>query len=75
MGAKAADKEFDALCARLGAPAPESLRSLSPAALRDLNGAVDAARRRQGQALATAGERALGQVPRLLRGPIRRVAG
>ena len=33
------------------------------------------ARRRQAKALADAGDRALGQIPRLLRGPVRRIVG
>ena len=36
---------------------------------------VQAARRRQAAELAAAGEQALGHVPRLLRGPIRKIVG
>ncbi len=37
MATKGAEKEFEALCARLGGDAPEGLRALSAAALKDLN--------------------------------------
>jgi hypothetical protein len=58
---------------QLGAPAPAGLKVLSDSELRHLADAIHAARRRQAQALDQAGERALGKIPRLLRGPIRKV--
>ncbi|MEO6859266.1 MAG: hypothetical protein ABI323_11895 [Solirubrobacteraceae bacterium] len=75
MATKAAEQEFDALCTRLGGDAPEGLRALSAAQLKDLNKAISEARRRQGHALAAAGDRALSHVPRVLRGPIRKITG
>jgi hypothetical protein len=75
MPTRKAEKEFGALHARLGAAPPESLRALSASELTDLVGAVDDACQRQGEALAAAGERALNYIPRLLRGPVRRVVG
>jgi hypothetical protein len=54
---------------------PEGVSRLAEADLRDLALAVRDARRREGEALAASGERALERVPRLLRGPIRKVVG
>lgn len=48
---------------------------MADAELSHLAEAVQAARRRQARALHEAGERALGHIPRLLRGPIRKVVG
>jgi uncharacterized protein involved in exopolysaccharide biosynthesis len=75
MPARKAEKEFEALRARLGDAPPAGLRVLAGPQLEDLNAAITDARRRQGEALAAAGERALGYIPRLLRGPVRRVVG
>jgi hypothetical protein len=69
------DEAFQELSRQLGGHAPEGLRKLKPDELRDLALALREARHRQAEALAVAGERALGHVPRLLRGPIRRVVG
>lgn len=66
---------FDALRAQLGGPAPEGLKQLKPEDLRDLSDAIRTARRRQAKALADAGERALAHIPRLLRGPVKRIVG
>jgi NaMN:DMB phosphoribosyltransferase len=68
-------KEFEALRAQLQDDPPEGLRRLGGAELADLAGAVDGARRRQAKALAAAGDRALRHIPRVLRGPVRRVVG
>jgi hypothetical protein len=68
----------DALSAlehELGAPPPGTLGTLNAQDLRDLAGAVHAARQRQTHELAAAGESAFGHIPRLLRGPIRKVLG
>jgi hypothetical protein len=69
------DEAFHELGSQLGGHAPEGLRKLEAEELRDLALALREARHRQAEALAVAGERALGHVPRLLRGPIRRVVG
>jgi len=60
---------------QLGCDVPEAVSGLDDAALTDLAHAIREARHREGQALADAGERALQRVPRLLRGPIRKVVG
>jgi hypothetical protein len=52
---------------------PAGLRGLTDAQRRDLADAIADARRRQAAALADAGEQAFGHIPRLLRGPIRRM--
>jgi len=70
-----ADDGLTALEAELRATAPEGLRRLSDGQLRDLADAVKEARRRQAVALSAAGDQALGQLPRLLRVPIRKVIG
>lgn len=64
-----------ALTEQLGAAPPAGLRKLSEAELSDLTEAIRAARHRQAQALDQAADRALGRIPRLLRGPIRKIAG
>lgn len=69
------DDEFEALRAHLGGAPPPGLRTLPDIHLADLTDAISEARRRQREALAAAGDRALGHIPRLLRGPIRRVVG
>ena len=63
------------LRAQLGEEVPEGLRGLDGEQLQDLADAVRDARHRQAAALAQSAERALGHIPRLLRGPIRRVVG
>jgi hypothetical protein len=70
-----ADDAFGALSARLGGEAPDGLRQLEDRHLRDLQQAIADAHHRQIAALNAAGDRALGMIPRLLRGPIRRVVG
>jgi len=66
---------FDALRAQLGGSAPAGLKRLSPDDQHDLADAIHAARRRQAKALAEAGDRALKHIPRLLRGPVKRIVG
>jgi hypothetical protein len=66
---------LSALDAQLGAAAPDGLGQLSDDELCHLAAAVSDARRRQARALGEAGERALGHIPRLLRGPVRRIVG
>jgi hypothetical protein len=60
---------------QLSGDVPEAVGRLGEAELRDLAHAIRDARHREGKALAAAGERALERVPRLLRGPIRKVVG
>ena len=67
------EEPFERLRGQLGGTLPEGLRTLEKGQLEHLEQAVRAARHRQAQALAEAGDRALGFVPRLLRGPIRRI--
>ena len=57
----------------LRGPVPAGIRGLTDAERQDLADAIADARRRQAAALADAGERAFNQIPRLLRGPIRRM--
>jgi hypothetical protein len=66
---------LEGLEAELGDSLPAGLSALSDEQLGDLAQAVKDARRRQAAALAAAGERALEHIPRLLRGPVRRVVG
>jgi hypothetical protein len=70
-----ADDGFTALRAQLGGEAPDGLRALDDEHLRDLAGAIAGARRRQTAILNAAGDRALGMVPRLLRGPVKKLVG
>jgi hypothetical protein len=70
-----ADEGLKALRAQLGDGLPDGLEQLDGDDLTDLAQAVADTRRRQRAALAAAGDRALGMIPRLLRGPIRRIVG
>lgn len=63
------------LRSQLRAKPPTALSALSDEELADLNGAIKEARHRQAAELQAAGERAFGHIPRLLRGPIRKVMG
>ena len=69
------DDAFTTLSAQLRAPVPDGLRELSDDELADLSAAVADARHRQAAALAEAGDRALSHIPRLLRGPVKRIVG
>lgn len=64
-----------ALEQQLGGKAPAGLSALSGDELDDLADAVRDARHRQAAELQAAGEKAFGHIPRLLRGPIRKVMG
>jgi hypothetical protein len=64
-----------ALEAELRAPAPAGLRRLGDAQLRDLATAIADERHRQAAALAAAGDQALGQLPRVIRIPIKKLLG
>jgi hypothetical protein len=57
----------------LGSTVPTELKQLGDADLADLAAAIRAAKRAQAAALAAAAERALGHIPRILRGPVRAV--
>jgi hypothetical protein len=57
----------------LRGPLPDGLHALTDAQRQDLADAIADARTRQAAALAQAGEQAFGHIPRLLRGPIRRI--
>ena len=70
-----AEDGFQALATQLRDDPPESLAKLDDAQLADLAGAVRDARRRQAVELDAAGEKAFGHIPRLLRGPIRKLLG
>ena len=54
---------------------PDGVAQLSDDEMLHLAGLIRTARHRQAQALEEAGDRALGRIPRLLRGPIRKVVG
>jgi hypothetical protein len=69
------DAAIRAVSQQLGEPPPPGLTALSEEQLQDLACAIADARHRQAAALQQAGERALGRIPRLLRGPVRKVAG
>jgi hypothetical protein len=69
------DDAFNTLRLQLGPGTPDGLRTLEDTELLHLVSALTDARRRQAKALADAGERALGQIPRLLRGPVRKIVG
>lgn len=69
------DTGFAALRRALNGIAPDGLRALEPGDLEHLAAAVRESRHRQNRALAEAGDHALRHVPRLLRGPIRRLTG
>ena len=56
-----------------GGPLPPGLAALSDAEAAALADAIDAARTRQSRALAKATERGLDFVPKLLRGPVKKV--
>jgi hypothetical protein len=68
-----ADEALNELRQQLRGDVPPGLTALSESDLRDLADAIRDARHREGEALAASGERALHRVPRLLRGPIRKV--
>lgn len=59
----------------LGTELPAGVVGLPDADLAHLASAIESARRRQSDELRAAGDQALGFVPRLLRGPIRRIVG
>jgi hypothetical protein len=66
---------FADLSAALGAPPPVSLRDADPAAVATLAGAIRQAHEHQEAELVAATDRAFEHIPRLLRGPVRRLLG
>jgi hypothetical protein len=65
--------DLAALEAELRSAPPAGLARLEEAELRDLAHAIRDARHRQAAEVEAVGDRALSFVPRLLRGPIRRI--
>jgi hypothetical protein len=63
------------LATELRAKPPKGLAQLSAEQLADLTSAVRDARHQQTADLAAAGDQAFAHIPRLLRGPIRKVIG
>jgi aminopeptidase C len=64
-----------ALTEQLGARPPRALAQLEGDQLRDLAQAIRDARRHQADELRAAREQSLSHIPKLLRGPVRRVVG
>lgn len=62
-----------ALREAIGGEAPQAFEALDAEALQDLAGLIESSRRRQQQALQQSLEDALRYLPRLLRGPVRRI--
>lgn len=69
------DTALTALSAELRSDPPAGLARLNPDELEDLTAAIRDARKRQAAEIDAAGNRALGFIPRLLRGPVRKVVG
>lgn len=69
------EEALRALESQLRSRPPKGLRSLSEDELGQLTDALREARHRQAAELHAAGERAFDHIPRLLRGPIRKVMG
>jgi hypothetical protein len=67
-----ADDGLKALEAELRAAIPDGVRPIGDDHLQDLADAIKAARHRQVAALGAAGDQALGHIPKLLRGPLRK---
>lgn len=63
----------DAIERELAVSPPAGMSRLTPEQRDDLARAIRGAKHRQAAALAAAGEQALGLIPRILRGPIRRL--
>jgi hypothetical protein len=69
------DQAMADLTDALGAPPPDGLVHADPATLVALARAIRTAREQQEEALGAATDRALGHIPRLLRGPVLRLLG
>lgn len=63
------------LTRQLGADPPAAILAIDDEHVSRLADALRGARRRQAQELSSAGDAALGKVPRLLRGPVKKVIG
>ena len=66
-------RAVDTLEDELGAPLPEGLEALSAAELQTLAGLLADAKARQAQELEQGLEESLNFVPRLMRGPVRKI--
>jgi hypothetical protein len=66
-------KPIATLEAELGGRAPDGICALTDAQLRAFTGLLCDAKRRQSEALESAVEQALEIVPRMLRGPVRKI--
>jgi hypothetical protein len=66
-------RAVDTLEDELGAPMPEGLEVLSAAEMQTLAGLLAAAKARQAQELEQGLEESLNFVPRLMRGPVRKI--
>lgn len=66
-------RAVDTLERELGAPLPEGLKTLSATELQTLADLLVAAKARQAQELTEGVEESLNIVPRLVRGPVRRI--
>jgi hypothetical protein len=73
--AASGDDVFADLTAALGDEPPASLRDADPAAMTTLAEAVRQAHEHQEAELVAATDRAFEHIPRLLRGPVRRLLG
>ena len=69
------DESVSLLRAQFGERLPEAVEGLDPAAVRDLADALSTSRRRQRTELAESTEASLGQLPKVLRGLIRKALG
>jgi len=70
-----ADDALNGLERELHGPVPPGLLRLHDSELRDLATAIAAERHRQAAALAAAGDQALGQLPRMIRIPLKKLLG
>ena len=67
------EEDLAGLRTQLPAEPPAGLGEISGEHIAHLSEAIRAARHRQAEALEQAGQQAFGYVPRLLRGPIRKI--
>jgi hypothetical protein len=70
-----ADDALNGLERELRAPIPAGLRQLGDSELRDLTSAIADEQHRHAAALTAAGDQALGQLPRMIRIPLRKLLG
>ena len=67
------DKQVEALRKELAGKTPPDLGALAPGEIEALTAALRRARRNQQEQLKRASESALGHIPLLLRGPVRKI--